>query len=62
MEANNQVPENDELNEQELDEVTGGIIIVGGKNITHNLANQNVIANKINLVALNPQPLPPRWH
>lgn len=42
-----------ELSDEELDEASGGIIIVGGKPLSG-------FQSKINMVALNPQPLPPR--
>jgi hypothetical protein len=42
-----------ELSDKELDETSGGIIVIGGK-------PSSGFQSKINLVALNPQPLPPR--
>lgn len=42
----------DEMTEQELDEVAGGIIVIGGKYATG--------GSVLNQVAINPQPLPPR--
>jgi hypothetical protein len=44
-----------ELSEDQLDGISAGIIIVGG---TPSLYQQT---SRINLVALNPQPLPPRY-
>jgi hypothetical protein len=44
-----------ELSEDQLDEISAGIIIVGG---TPSLYQQT---SRFNLVALNPQPLPPRY-
>ena len=41
-----------EMTEQALDEVSGGIIIVGGKYATG--------GSVLNRDAINPQPLPPR--
>lgn len=43
-----------ELSDEELDETSGGIIIVGGKYAAYK-AN-----SRFNQVALNPQPLPPK--
>ena len=43
---------NEELTSDELDRVTGGIIIVGGL--------QQHLTSALERVALNPQPLPPR--
>jgi hypothetical protein len=43
---------NDEALTDELDRVAGGIIIVSGL--------QNRFTSPLDLVALNPQPLPPR--
>jgi bacteriocin-like protein len=60
MEANNQKPQNDELSEQELDQVSGGIIVIGGKNLSPAQINQNPVSSRINWGSLNPQPLPPR--
>jgi len=60
MEANNQKPQNDELSEQELDQVSGGIIVIGGSNFAPVQINQNPVTSRINWGALNPQPLPPR--
>lgn len=42
-----------ELSDEELDEASGGIIIVSGKQVSN-------FQSKINMVSLNPQPLPPR--
>ncbi len=46
--------ENAGMNEEELDEVSGGIIIVSGKKTLYK-AN-----SRYSPVALNPQPLPPK--
>jgi hypothetical protein len=43
----------EELNVNELDRVAGGIIIVSGL--------QNRFTSPLDRVALNPQPLPPRY-
>ena len=45
---------NDALTFDELDRVSGGIIIVGGL--------QQRFTSALERVALNPQPLPPRMH
>lgn len=42
-----------ELSEQELDEASGGIIVIGGKPAYG-------FQSKVNWGALNPQPLPPK--
>ena len=42
-----------EVDEQELDTVTGGIIVVGGSQFSPSRPGT--------LQSLNPQPLPPRW-
>ncbi len=42
-----------EMSDAELDEVAGGIILVSG---------YSSYLSRINLVALNPQPLPPRYY
>lgn len=60
MEANHQKPQNDELSEQELDQVSGGIIIVSGSNFAPAYINQNPVTSRIHWGAINPQPLPPR--
>ncbi len=63
--------EAEELNENDLEDVSGGIIIVGGKATLEGgltkggftkggLANINLHSNPGDLVTLNPQPLPPR--
>ncbi len=43
--------ETSEIGEEELDQVNGGIIVVGGK---------QSITSRFDKVSLNPQPLPPR--
>lgn len=45
-----------ELTDEQLDEVSGGIIIVGGSPV-----QLQQTSNVLNLVALNPQPLPPKY-
>ena len=41
-----------EMGEEELDQVSGGIIIIGGK--------PSIIASRFDKISLNPQPLPPK--
>jgi hypothetical protein len=41
-----------EIGEEELDQVSGGIILIGGK--------PSIIASRFDKVSLNPQPLPPK--
>ena len=48
---------NEALSIDELDRVAGGIIIVGGMQRNYQLFQQSSV---LDLVALNPQPLPPR--
>ena len=45
------------ITSEELDRVTGGIIIVGGLQHRYELVAQTSVLDR---VALNPQPLPPR--
>jgi len=52
-EFNPPVRQDEELDNQELDTVTGGIIIVSG--------SQFSTSRPGTLQSLNPQPLPPRW-
>lgn len=47
---------NETMTSEELDRVSGGIIIVGGSVRAFALAHQSVLDR----VALNPQPLPPK--
>ncbi len=48
--------ETSELSDEELDETSGGIIIVGGKSQRAAIK----IGSPFEKVALNPQPLPPK--
>ena len=52
-EFNALVRQDEELDNQELDTVTGGIIVVGGSQFSPSRPGT--------LQSLNPQPLPPRW-
>ena len=62
MEKPNKLPEAKnmvdptELSDEELEETTGGIIIVSGRYVTLG----SLITSPLSRVALNPQPLPPK--
>lgn len=56
-----ETPVEEELNEEDLEDVSGGIIIVSGKNKFDKVHEQaNIFTNKGNISSLNPQPLPPK--
>jgi hypothetical protein len=51
------LPKTVELNSEELDRVSGGIIIVSGYQHRFELSRRTSLLDR---VALNPQPLPPK--